>query len=108
MSARIKKHWAYIHLLAKTPSAQQRKALLETITPEQFKAVSEVILNVVHLKVPIPKAAVARLKRHKAIIGLLADRKVSARRRLEVLANNLNLVVKILNTALPGLQTLLS
>ena len=108
MSSRVKKHWDFIHLLANTSSTQQRKVLLDTITPDQFKAVSEIILNVAYLKIPVSKASTSKLKRQKKIVELLADKKVGGYRRLETLKKNPKVVVSLLQAALPGLKTLLS
>ena len=108
MSARVKKHWDYIHLLANTSSTQQRKALLDTITKEQFKAVSEIILNVAHLKIPVSKSSISKLSRHKKTIELLVNKQVGAHHRLNAVKKNSKLVVTLLQAALPGLKTILS
>ena len=108
MSSLVKKHWDYIHLLANTSSTQQRKVLLNTITSNQFKAVSEIILNVVYLNIPVSKSSASKLKRHKKTVEVLADKRVGAHRRLETLKKNPKLVAALLQAALPGLKTLLS
>lgn len=52
MSARLKRNWAFINLLA-TASVKQRRALLD-INVQQLKTLLEVIYNVIHNRALIP------------------------------------------------------
>ena len=45
MSDAIKNNKAFLDLLCKTKSEEQRQALLDTATPGQIRALSEVALN---------------------------------------------------------------
>ena len=42
------KNKAFIDLLLKTKSLEQRQALLDTATPSQIRAISELCLNLLH------------------------------------------------------------
>ena len=44
----LKKNKAFIDLLLKTKSFEQRQALLDTATPSQIRAISELCLNLLH------------------------------------------------------------
>ena len=44
----LKKNKDFIKLLCETKSGEQRKALLDTITPSQIRTISELCLNLLH------------------------------------------------------------
>ena len=44
----LRKNKAFIDLLLKTKSFEQRQALLDTATPSQIRAISELCLNLLH------------------------------------------------------------
>ena len=44
----LKEHIPYIRLLCETRSTEQRQALLDTATPGQIRAISEIALNLAH------------------------------------------------------------
>ena len=44
----LKKHKSFIRLLCETQSKEQRQALLDTATPGQIRAISELSLNLLH------------------------------------------------------------
>ena len=44
----LQKHTPFIRLLCETPSTEQRQALLDTATPGQIRAISELSLNLLH------------------------------------------------------------
>ena len=44
----LKKHKSFIHLLCETLSKEQRQVLLDTATPGQIRALSELSLNLLH------------------------------------------------------------
>ena len=96
MSELVKKHKHYMYLLSETSSSHQRKALVDTITKEQFRALSQVTVNVLHLNIPLEKSVVSKLKSHRKTFALLSDRKVGVRKRLNVFKSRYNIVIYML------------
>ena len=60
MSNVIERNKAFLQLLATTKSIEQRQGLLETATPGQVRALSEVVLNLIHNR---PAGALDKKKR---------------------------------------------
>ena len=105
----LTKHLDYIYLLGETTSAAQRKALLNTITKEQFNQVLTLVLyNIVHLKIPTESIDQKRLKRYRRSLSVITDKKVRTSKRLSTLKKNPAGVVLLLRAALPRLRTSLS
>ena len=103
MSELVKKHKHYIYLLSETSSSHQRKALVDTITKEQFRALSQVIVNALHLNIPLEKSVVSKLKSHRKTFVLLSDRKVGVRKRFK---SHYNIVIYMLKAAVPTLRSI--
>ncbi len=75
------KHLAYLKLLSEycnQKSPAQFKALVNSSSPRELKAVCEIILNVLQGKLPAP---VAKLKKYRNTIRTLADTKLGAKPR---------------------------
>ena len=101
----VNKHLNYIYLLGETTSAAQRKALLSTITKEQFRVLTLVLYNIDYLKIPIEYSDKKKLKRYRKPLSVITDKKVRKRRRLLTLKQNPAAVGLLLSAALPGLRT---
>ena len=106
MSELVKKHNHYIYLLSETSSSHQRKALVDTITKEQFRALSQVIVNALHLNIPLEKSVVSKLKSHHKTFVVLNDQKVGVRKGLKVFKGRYNIVIYMLKAALPTLRSI--
>ena len=104
----LKKHLNFIYLLGETNSSPQRKALLATITKEQFRVLTLVLYNIVHMKIATQKADVRRLKRYKHPLIVITDKKVGVRRRLHTLKHNPAAVGLLIKAALPGIKSALA
>ena len=104
----LTKHLNYIYLLGETTSAAQRKALLNTITKEQFKVLTLILYNIVNLKIPTENIDQKRLKRYRRSLSVITDKKVRTSKRLSTLKKNPAGVALLLRAALPGLRTSLS
>ena len=104
----LTKHLNYIYLLGETTSAAQRKALLNTITKEQFKVLTLILYNIVNLKITTENIDQKRLKRYRRSLSVITDKKVTTSKRLSTLKKNPAGVALLLRAALPGLRTSLS
>ena len=104
----LKKHSRFLCLLGETNSAAQKKALLKTITPGQFQALTLVLYNIIHLKIPSDSSYRKKLKRYKTPLTVITNRKVGKASRLSTLKSNPTAVSLLIKSALPGLKTILS
>ena len=85
MSRAVQVQIPFLELL-QTTSIKQRKALLQTLTKDQFHAVCEVILNVYKGNVPVSNYYVKKLFPFKRSIQVIADKRVSPKRKKKILA----------------------
>lgn len=85
MSRTVRMQMPFLELLQAT-SVKQRKALLQTLTKDQFHALCEVIINVYKGNVPVSHYYVKKLFPFKRSIQMLADKHVSPKRKKKILA----------------------
>ena len=102
----LTKHLDYIYLLGETTSAAQRKALLNTITKEQFKVLTLILYNIVNLKIPTEN--IDQKRRYRRSLSVITDNKITTSKRLSTLKKNPAGVALLLRAALNGLRTSLS
>ena len=85
MSRAVQIQVPFLELLQAT-SVKQRKALLNTLTKDQFHALCEVIINVYKGNVPVSNYYVKKLFPFKRSIQMVADKHVSTKRKKKILA----------------------
>ena len=107
MSKKLKKHQAFLQLLSEKISVQQRRAILQTTTPEQIKVLSEIAANVVNGSLILPNASIRKLVRYKPLVQLLSDRKTSLSRKKEALKKQSLGLVTLLQVVTPALRSLI-
>ena len=82
----LRKHKPFIKLLCETKSDEQRQALLDTATPSQVRAISELCLNLLHERgCDIP----AGPEREKLVENQVFVRKLATEERPFALKRNL-------------------
>ena len=74
MSDAIKNNKAFLDLLCKTKSDEQRQALLDTATPGQIRALSEVALNLYCKRVKLPVSQHSKLEANLPVLHKLIKR----------------------------------
>lgn len=104
MSAKLKQHWSFVHLLITTNSTQ-RLALLKTISDDQLAVLCEVILNTLQGHLYVPATTVKNLKRHKTLLRGLASHVIGRSKKKILVLKNHKLITKILVTVYPLLET---
>jgi retron-type reverse transcriptase len=87
MTNLINDHLSYLTLL-KDASTKQRRALLIHASPEQFKALIEVIYNILRGNISISDSVQKRLYRYRVIIRQLVDRSVNKKEKHRLLRSN--------------------
>ena len=85
MSRAVQMQVPFLELLQGT-SAKQRKALLQTLTRDQFHALCEIVINVYKGNVPVSNYYVKKLLPFKRSFQLLADKHVCPNRKKKILA----------------------
>lgn len=103
----MKKQIWYLHLLMNTASDAQRKALLDTITNDQLKALTEVTHNLLQGNIPMAQVHKRKLQQHKAFLQILGDIKVPLAKKREAICRKGAIVVVLLKAAEPRLRLFL-
>ena len=84
----LKKNKSFIRLLCETHSKEQRQALLNTATPGQIRAISELSLNLLHQHCGyIDKALRDKVTEQQEFFRKLATEERSFARKKNLLAN---------------------
>lgn len=103
MSRAVQMQIPFLELLQAT-SAKQRKALLQTLTRDQFHALCEVVINVYKGNVPVSNYYVKKLFPFKRSIQLLADKHVCPNRKKKILALKHDIIPWVLKPVLSMLK----
>ena len=106
MSALLEKHRYFLYLLSETESLKQQKALSDSITPEQFRALTQVVINALHLNIPLKDKVIEKLRKHRKLFTQLTDRNLSAKKRLLVFKKHYKTVIYLLKSALPVVKAI--
>ena len=67
----VRKNKDFLALLCKTKSGEQRQALLDTATPSQVRALSEIVLNLYCNRIHLPRKK-KQLKAHEFELSRIA------------------------------------
>ena len=98
----IRQQRYFLQLFVQT-SSTQRKALLDTVTHPQLRALSEIAHNIIRGKVTLTPSDQAQLKRNRRLIHLLGDKKLGNKHKHKLVRNKqrtLHLLIKIAVTYL--------
>ncbi len=97
MSSTINKTKYFLLLLldSKT-SKEQAKALLETVTPDQVNAITEIIHNLLLGQLPLSSKVKEILKKRRTILTKLSDKTRSVRTRGCLIINHNRLILDTL------------
>ena len=106
-SSVMKKNVWYLHLLMTTSSPSQRRGLLDTITNEQLKSLTEVTHNLLQGNIPTTETQKRNLRKHKTFLRILGNPKVSFSQKREALCQKGAVVVTVLKIAAPQLRLFL-
>ena len=104
MSACLRKNWHFIQLLV-TTNVSQRLVLFKTSTDDQLSAICEIVLNTLQGNLYIPPDKVKNLKKHKNILRSLSSATLSKRKKRKILITNSKVIVELLSTVQPLLET---
>ena len=105
MSRVVKKHWSYFQLLMTTTSKLQRRQLLETITNDQLRALTEIVVNLLQSVLPLTPSNRNKLKKHRQVIRQLGDRTISLKKKKELLCRQGSVITLLLKSVEPALTS---
>ena len=84
MSDSIKANFKFIRLLSDSSPLSRRK-LLQKVSNKDLKAISELCLNLIRGNIKLNKRQRAKFERYKKSIGLLANRRISLKKKKQVI-----------------------
>ena len=96
----------FLRLFVQTTSAQ-RKAILQTITQDQVKALTQIAHNIIVGTVPLTSSDKEQLKRNTRFVHLLGDKKLGYKHKQRLVLNKQGLVYVLVNSAVIYLETVL-
>lgn len=99
----MKRQIWYLHLLM-TSTSSQKKALLDTITNEQLKALTEVTHNLLQGRIPITESQKRNLRKHKTFLRILGNSKIPYSKKREALCQKGAVITSVLKVAAPQLK----
>ena len=105
MAQVMKKSADFLRLLLSTPSRIQRSVLLKSVTPDQLLALGTIATNLLQGSIPFTPSYKKKLKRHRVAIRIIADKKVSVKKRKQALQPKV--VLLLLQAVAPVLHTVL-
>ena len=82
---RIRRQVPFLQSVLTQAKTKQRQAVLRAANKDQINAVSDLVLNALKRNFALPPHVVARARRYKTVLRRLADRKVSLKRRQNLL-----------------------
>ena len=99
MSQLVEDNRHFLCLISST-TISQRKALLNSITKPQLKAVSEIVHNVIRGTVPLTYLEKSELNKYKKTLLIHGRKKSTKREKLRVLQRTPSVLVIVLNKAI--------
>ena len=82
---RLRRQRNFLESVLKEANRNKRGELLFHANADQINAVSELVLNLLKNKIPLPPSAMVRLKRHKNALREMGKRRNSLKKRRKVL-----------------------
>ena len=102
----IKQQRHFLYLVTNT-TANQRKALLETITSQQLRALSQIAYNIIRFKGKLTPTEKASFRCQRRFIYLLGDRNTGFVKKKEAIHYNQRIIHTLVKIAFAYLQPVL-
>ena len=107
MVEQIRQQRHFLRLILQTTSAQ-RKALLQTITKQQLRVLSQIAYNILKFKIRLTPLEKSRLKRQRRLVYLLANRKVGYQQKKAAIRDKQRLIYTLVKIASVYLESVLN
>ena len=106
MTALIRQQRHFLHLFLQTTPIQ-RKALLQTVTKHQMKALSQIAHNVVKGNLPLSSVEKKRLKNARRLLHLLGDTRLGFVHKKQLVQSKQNILRLLVTAAVTYLKPVL-
>ena len=83
----VRRYSSFIKRIVTAPE-HIRVQLLKSSNDKIITAISEIILNIIHNNIKVPKAVLDKLKKFKRVFYKLIERRSSIKQRKEILVKN--------------------
>ena len=103
MTQLLKNQIWYLYLLS-TTAPTQRKALIDTITNDQLRALTELTHNILQGNIILTETHKKKLRLHKMFLRVLGDPKATLTKKREALCHKESVVNVLLKAAVPQLK----
>ena len=105
MSQLVKRQWTYFELFVSKITNKQRRALLETITSDQLRALEQISNNFLQKTFTVSASDVTKLQRYKHLLRRLADPSVKHSHKRKILKRRVVAIFEFLKTVESVLKT---
>ena len=105
MSKLVKYNSPFFRLLLTTSSKLQRKALIDTITKDQLRALTEITINLLQGILSLSPVHKSKLRKHRKLIRLIGDKSISLKTKKKSLCRQTHVVTLLLQSVEPSLKT---
>lgn len=107
MSALMKRNGPLLHALYRATPLKRRDILAHG-SPDFFRALSEIALNILNGNIPLSPSQYKKLKKHKKLVRLLTNKKTAIRRKRQTLMKQSGgFLLPLLSAAIPILGNIL-
>ena len=103
MSKLVKTHWNYFQLLMSTTKGQT-KVLVDSITNDQLRALTQIVVNLLEFVLPIKPSMKLQLKKKRNIIRQIGDKTLSNKKKKELLSKHSGVITLLLKSIEPALK----
>lgn len=103
ISETVRSQLSFLQFFAETQSKKQRTLLLKSLSTKQFKAITEVLVNLMAGNIPVSTGEKAKISSHKTTLLYLTDLGVPKSLRLKRLMRKTHAAVMALKLALSKL-----
>ena len=103
---RVRSNYHALHVL-KTATPKLRKAIVANCDRELVNNVCESVLNVLNGNVRLSACVARKLRKHKAVLRKVADRRVPISGKKKLIVQRGGFLLPLLSAVLPALATLI-
>lgn len=90
-----------------TASSAQRKALIDSVTNDQLRALTELTHNLLQGNIPLTESYKRKLRKHKAFLAILGNIQVPLQKKRDALCRKGAIIVLLLKAAASQLKLFL-
>ena len=73
----LRQHCVFLESILREANAKRRQVMLDHASKDQINTISEMVLNLLKKRVPIPTQTYSKVKKYKSVLGEIGKRKNS-------------------------------